>query len=152
MRPKVLSCVVVGSAACVLACSGRPLPGGEGTDSRQAAILSSGAFTFNVPLPPGTPMSDVVLGSNSSILIGSRVQVAVEGSTGARSMISNAGSGTVTTTQTDVILQDNIWSRGDVFLADRTSVAGSVTTAGTLTRQNNVTIGGPILEHQSLTA
>ena len=42
-------------------------------------LLQGGQFTFSVPLPPNMSMSDVALGSNSSILLGDRVTVGVDG-------------------------------------------------------------------------
>src|SRR3954454_5963639 len=151
-REGVRRLVVVGFLGVVasVACSERPLP--SSPDEAGSELLQGGAFTFNVPLPPGVPMSNAVLGSNSTILLGNRVQVSVEGATNARATIANAGTGDVSV-QTDGVLASDIWSRGNVvFLASNTTVAGSITTAGTVTRQTNVTIGGPVLEHQSLTA
>jgi hypothetical protein len=97
-------------------------------------------------------MSDVALGSNSSILLGDRVTVGVDGAASAHAAVANAGTGTVSVSA-DAVLTSDVWSRGNlVFVGERGQIAGSVTTAGTVTRQNGVVIGGPVLEHQTLTA
>jgi hypothetical protein len=135
-------------ALLVSSCSGRPLR--DSDELLGSGLLQGGSFTFNVPLPPGTPMSAVALGSNSSILVGDRVTVGVEGAASARATIANSGTGNVSISA-DARLTGDVWSRGNVtFIGERGQVAGSITTAGTVTRQNGVVIGGPVLEHQTL--
>ena len=140
-----LAASVVAAAAC--GDSGPP-----SSASEDSQLLQGGQFTFSVPLPPNVSMSDVALGSNSNILIGDRVTVGVEGAASERATVANAGTGTVSVSA-DARLTSDVWSRGNVvFVGERGQIAGSVTTAGTLTRQNNVVIGGPVLEHQTLSA
>ena len=121
------------------------------TESTSGALLQAGNVTLTVPLPPGSPMSSVAVGANGTLLIGSNDQIAEEGSPGTLPMISNAGTGMTSTSQTAVGLTANLWSVGGVFLATGTTVAGSVTTAGTLTEQTGVTVGGTISQKASLT-
>jgi hypothetical protein len=97
-------------------------------------------------------MSSVVLGANSTLLIGSNVTVAEEGASAALSMIANTGSGALSTTQTGVNLTANLWGLGNIFLATGTKVSGSITSAGLLTEQSGVTVGGSISEKQSLSS
>ena len=133
-------------------CDGAPSYALRPESETGSQLLQGGQFTFSVPLPPNMSMSDVALGSNSSILLGDRVTVGVDGAASARAAVANAGTGTVSVSA-DARLTSDVWSRGNVvFVGERGQIAGSVTTAGTVMRQNGVVIGGPVLEHQTLSA
>jgi hypothetical protein len=142
--------VISWSALFALLCASCTGGGSAATDFERSDLLQAGTVQVNVPLPPGTPLSSVALGANSTLLIGSNVSVGEEGSPAVLPTIANAGTGTMSTTQTGVNLTSNIWSVGSVFLATGTTVAGSVSTAGTLTEQTGVTVKGAVSQHQSL--
>jgi hypothetical protein len=103
-----------------------------------------------VPLPAGTAMSSVAVGASASLLLGSQVEVSPEQGS-ALPLLVNTGTGT-TTVNASSKLTTSIWSKGNVFLGSNTNVSGGVTTAGTVTRQNGVTVGGTVAEHQILTS
>lgn len=148
VRGRGFSAGVVALTALVLAgaCDDRP----RNESSAASYALAGGQVTLNVPLPPGVPLSNVALAANSTVLIGSNVSVTEEGEPNVHTAIVNAGTGTMSTTQTAVTLGADLWSVGSVFLATGTQVSGGVTTAGALTQQTGVTVAGTIAQHQTL--
>ncbi len=149
---KVGGVSVLMAAMSLMSCGRPPLGQSDSRSVTSSNLLVGGPVTLSIPLPPGAPMSSVVLGANSTLLIGNNVSVLEEGSSGSHPMIANTGTGTTSTTQTGVSLKTDLWSIGNVFLATGTSVAGSVTTAGSLTQQTGVTVAGSVLQHQTLSA
>jgi hypothetical protein len=124
-------------------------PSHEAGRTATSDLLQGGTVTFSVPLPSGTSMSQVVVGASASILTGAPVEISPETGT-ALPLVVNTGTGT-TTINANSKVTSSVWSKGNVFLGSSTSVSGYVKTAGTVTQQTGVTVGGGVTEHQTLT-
>jgi hypothetical protein len=131
-----------------LGCSNAVENGGP-TATTASPLLVAGNVDFVVPVPPSAGLGDVVLGASSSIRLADRTVIESSGS--GTPFVSNAGT-VDTNVGADSRLTANIWSRSNVTLRERAFVSGSLTSAGTLIRQNATTVGGPILTQQALTA
>ena len=123
---------------------------GEPADTTVRGALGATSFTFAVSVPAGIDPTLVVVGAADRLTIADR-SVVDPATAGPRPFITNTGTsqssfGADTQTRADVA------SRASVFLADRASIAGGITTEGTVTRQNGTIVGGTIREHQPIAA
>ncbi len=149
MRSRRDSVRVMTALACAglfAGCGNKP----SNLSPASADALTASAVTLKVPLPPGVALSSVALAANAQIIVGNNVSIGEENSSVGLPFVVNAGTGSLSTTQTGVTLTANLWSVGNVFLATGTTVSGAVTTGGTVTEQTGVTVAGTVLQHQSL--
>lgn len=113
--------------------------GGSGTvgNGGTGAGTSFVSYILTFPLPPGTQVTQFAAVASDRLDPRDRVK--------SDSAIANMGAQPLNT-GTDCVLQ-SIYSRSSVTLNDRTQVSGLVKTGGTLTKLNQVTVGGPVTEH-----
>jgi hypothetical protein len=112
-------------------------------ETKQAA---TGDASLVAVAPAGVLRGAVALSAASSLKVGDRAKVM--DASGAPASIASLGTGTL-----ELGVDSNVgdlWSKGPLFLRDRSRVNGTAEVAGTVTRQNATTVTGGVLSNPNL--
>jgi hypothetical protein len=145
----ILGSIVLGQ---IVSCSRSAPPANDlavTTAALTGGCTSGQPCTLTIPVPQGLTPQDVILTATSSLSASSSVTVKTSG--GAFGTVANLGSGQtsigVASHVGSTTTVGNLVSQGSVFLASNAMVRGSVTTGGTLTKQQGSVVTGTVTNH-----